>query len=250
MATTFPGRAAPARSRSRSSFFVWIAVAMLVAALLGFGPTFYFRPLSDRGPLAPHVLVHGLVMTAWYLLFLVQALLVARGRRDLHRRLGVAGLLLAAAVFVTGIHVNLAVLARAPADALGMYLDFVMMGIGGLLPFPLLIGLAVAFRRDPATHKRLMFWAFVLTIGPAFAASRQMGAFLDGLVAPVLPFFPSDLLWFAALLVHDLRTLRRVHPATWIGFIALAAYLIVGLGWLARNEAARNLVLAWATPAG
>lgn len=248
MATTFPGSTTLARGTPRSRFFLWIAVAMLLAAVLGFGPTFYFRPLSDRGPLEPHVVVHGLVMTTWYLLLLAQTVLVARGRRDLHRGLGIAGLLLAAAVFATGIHVNLAVLARAPADALGMYLDFVMMGIGGLLPFPLLIGLAVAFRRDPATHKRLMFWAFVLTIGPAFASSRAMGAWLDGLVAPALPFFPSDLLWFAALVIHDWRSLRRVHPATWIGFIALAAYLVVGLEWLARNEAARSLVLSWAGP--
>lgn len=238
------------RTRARPRFFVWVAVAMLAAAALGFGPSFYLRPFTDRAALQPHVVLHGVVMTAWYLLLLAQVLLVARHRVDLHRRLGVAGLLLGVAVFASGIQVNLAVVARATAEQLPMFLTFATMGIAGLLPFPLLLGLAAAYRRNPAVHKRLVFWAFVLTIGPAFAASRPMGAWLDGLVAPALPFFPSDLVWFAALLGYDLKTLRRVHPATWVGFLALAAYLVLGVEWLGGHAGVRGLVTAWAGAGG
>lgn len=235
-----------ARSRPGSRFFVGMALAFLAAAALGFGPSFYLRPFSEAAPLRPHVVVHGLVMTTWYLLLLAQVLLVARQRVDLHRRLGMLGVLLAVAVFATSLQVNLHIVGRANAEQLPAFLGFATMGILGVLPFPLLVGLAVAWRRKPALHKRLMYWAFVLTIGPAFAASRPMGAWLDGLVAPALPFFPSDLIWAAALVVYDLRTLRRVHPATWLGFILLAAYLVVGLPWLGAMPAVGEFITALA----
>jgi len=246
MSLTIDPTATTGRPRRGSRFFVGMALAFLAAAALGFGPSFYFRPLSDAAPLRPHVVVHGVVMTAWYLLLLVQVLLVARHRVDLHRQLGILGVVLAVAVFATGLHVNLHIVGRATAEQFDMFLAFATMGIVGLLPFPVLVGLAVAWRKKPAIHRRLMYWAFVLTIGPAFAPSRPFGAWLDGLVAPTLPFFPSDLLWAAALVVYDLRTLRRVHPATWVGFLVLAAYLTLGLGWLSGNATVRSLITATA----
>ena len=250
MATPMPRAISPGQHRSRNRFFVWIALTMLVAVALGFGPSFYLRPFSERPALPLHVVLHGVVLTTWYLLLLAQVLLVDRGRTDLHRKLGVAGVLLAAAVFATGIQVHLALPGRVPPEQLAQVVDFTIMGMGGLLAFPVLITLAVAWRRQPAVHKRLVFWAFVLTIGPAFAPSRPLGAFLDGLVAPALPFFPSDLLWFGALLAYDWRTLRRIHPVTWIGFLTLSIYLIFGLAWLAGNPAVRELVSTWAGAAG
>ncbi|KFN48138.1 hypothetical protein [Arenimonas metalli] len=242
MSIPLDAHATTARSRPSARFFVGMALAFLAAAALGFGPSFYLRPFSDAAALRPHVVVHGLVMTAWYLLLLAQALLVARQRVDLHRQLGIFGVLLAVAVFATGLQVNLHIVGRATAEQFEAFLGFATMGIVGLLPFPVLVALAVAWRRRPALHKRLVYWAFVLTIGPAFAPSRPMGAWLDGLVAPALPFFPSDLIWVAALVAYDLRTLRRVHPATWIGFLVLAAYLTVGLGWLSGNATVRSLI--------
>lgn len=246
MATPMTGATPAGPLRKRNRFFVWIAVAMLAAVALGFGPTFYLRPLSDRPPLPEHVVLHGIVMTCWYLLLFAQALLIDRGRTDLHRKLGMVGIVLATAVFATGVQVNLALPGRVPEEHLPQVMAFATAGVAGMLAFPPLIALVVAFRRRPATHKRLVFWAFVVTVGPAFAPSRPMGAFLDGLVTPALPFFPSDLLWFGALLVYDWRTLRRIHPVTWIGFLVLSAYLLVGLPWLAGNETFRELVASWA----
>jgi hypothetical protein len=46
--------------------------------------------------------VHGLVFSAWLVLFLVQTGLIAAGRVDVHRRLGIAGAILALAKLVLG----------------------------------------------------------------------------------------------------------------------------------------------------
>lgn len=236
--------------RPRNRFFVSIAVAMLVVVSLGFGRSFYLRPLTDAAPLPPYLVVHGVVMTAWYLLFLVQVLLVQTGRRDLHRRFGIAGMLLAAGVVISGAQAHLGLLprlqARGPVDPeqIGMLLGFVIAGLASLVPIVVLIVLAVGMRRRPQVHKRLMYWVVVWTLGPAFSNTRPLGKWLDPLVAPYLPYFPSDLLWLAALVAFDLVTLRKVHPATWSGFALLAAYLFVVMEWCAAHPALRVALAA------
>jgi uncharacterized membrane protein (DUF485 family) len=93
--------AAPVSRRSR--FFLVMAVVLFLPVLVGFGPTFFFRPWSGAkdslgGPFPVHLIIHGSVLSAWFLLFIAQTALVAAHRVDLHRRLGVIGVGLAVAV--------------------------------------------------------------------------------------------------------------------------------------------------------
>ena len=225
--------------RPRSRFFVWSAVVMLVVIALGFGKSFFLRPAFNDKPLPLYLLIHGATMTVWYLLFLTQAALIGAHRIRLHRQLGIAGVALAAAVVVTGVVVQLNVIPRLQASGeiatpedLSRFVGFVLSGLSTLLAFAVLIGLAVFWRRNAGVHKRLMFWAVVWTLGPAFTNNRPLGAFLDPLVAPVLPFFPADLLWFVALLAYDWKTARRIHPATWLGFLGLAIFFLFVTDWI------------------
>lgn len=251
MATAIPLQAGSVRTRTGNRFFIGVAVVMLVVISLGFGKSFFLRPVFSDTPLPIHLVVHGVTMTAWYLLFLIQACLVHAGRIGLHRSLGVAGLLLGAGVVVTGVQVQFSAFPRMQAigmlstpEGMAAAVGFTLMGLAGLFAFAVVLVLAIALRRRPATHKRLMFWAAVLALGPAFASSRPLGQWLDSLVAPLLPFFPSDLLWFVVLMAYDWRTLRRFHPATYLGFAALAFYLIVVTDWMVRNEALRAYITA------
>ena len=118
--------------------------------------------------------------------------------------------------------------------------------MSSLLAFTLLVALAVLWRSRPQVHKRLMFWSMVWMMGPAFTGTRPVGAFLDPLVAPWLPFFPADFIWLAALLVFDWKTLRRIHPVTWIGFLALALYFVFVNSWVAGNESLQHWLMATA----
>jgi len=60
----------------------------LVIVFVGFAPSFYLPPLAASAnpgmPPGPplYVHIHGALMTTWYLLFVLQTGLVARGRRD------------------------------------------------------------------------------------------------------------------------------------------------------------------------
>src|SRR3546814_17006669 len=60
------------------------------------------RSAFDGPPLTLLLYVHGAVMTSWFVLFIVQARLVAHGHAGVHRRLGAFGALLALAVLVLG----------------------------------------------------------------------------------------------------------------------------------------------------
>lgn len=206
----------------------------------------------NDAPLPVYLVVHGLVMTGWYLLFLTQATLVSSRRMAVHRRLGVAGVVLAAAVVVTGAMVHLRLIPRmhalgriASPEDVAFATGFVLQGLASLLPFVVLVTWAALGRRRPELHKRLMFWAMVWAIGPAFTPTRPLGQFLDPLVAPALPFFPANLLWFGALLLYDWRTLRRPHPATWLPFAALSGWLLWVMPWIANQPLAQAWLRAY-----
>ena len=81
-------------------------LAALVAALIafaGFARTYYLKGAFGSPALPGLVHLHGIVMTAWIVLFAVQASLVAARRVDLHRKLGIAGAALAALVVIVGV---------------------------------------------------------------------------------------------------------------------------------------------------
>jgi hypothetical protein len=83
-------------------FFTAMAAGCALIVFVGFAPTYYLKSFTDNPPLSPLVHLHGVVGTGWVVLFLVQASLINLGRTDLHRRLGIAGAVLAAAVLVVG----------------------------------------------------------------------------------------------------------------------------------------------------
>ena len=75
------------RAGMRWFFFVAAAIFVVVIAV-GFAPTFYLRGLLEshvlEGALTPYIILHGIVLTSWYGLFLAQTWLVATGRTGRH----------------------------------------------------------------------------------------------------------------------------------------------------------------------
>jgi hypothetical protein len=226
----------------RSRFFLTIALVMFLPVAVGFGPTFFLRPWSGAadyrgGPFPVHLIVHGGFLSAWFLLFVAQPTLVAAHRVDLHRRLGVIGVGVAVGVTLASIvtivrFVPRATAAGAPEEAI---LGVSLGDLAALVVFMVCVGSAVYWRRRPAAHARLMFLASVFIVAPAFSASRPIGRAVgqygeaSGLVFQVA--------CIVALVVCDVVTRKRVHPATWFGIamylasaIAVVAAIVSGLG--------------------
>lgn len=208
-------------ARNRSRFFLIASALMTLIVFLGFLPSFYLRPYFRDSALPVHLIIHGVVMTAWQVLFLTQTILVARGRADLHRLLGVIGAGLAFMVVVSGVLTVLLQPSGLAGDESKLPFPLELLVIGNLFGFLVFAGfvtVAIKWRRDTQLHKRMIFWSCVVTMGPALTAVRSLGATLA-------PFFPASLppemalVWVAwiALLVHDWLSTRAFHPASVAG---------------------------------
>lgn len=188
--------------RLRFSFHAGMSVAFLVTAFAGFAPTYYLKGLSHTPPLGPLLHVHGLVFTAWLLLLLTQTTLVAAHRVDLHKRLGIAGAMLAAVMVPLGWMTALAA-ARGGAARPGLAsLSFLIFPLGQILLFAGFIGAALWKRRQPELHRRLVLIATACLMTPAL--SRLVGS-------PIVSLALTALFVVAGIL-HDWRSRGRVHP--------------------------------------
>lgn len=225
-----PGRAEP-RGRSHGLarrdriFYGSIAAILALTVFAGFAPTYYMRFLSGGptatltgGSFTALVHIHGALFTAWVLLFLVQTALVATHRVALHRRLGVAGGVLAAAMVAVGTLLAIATAARGGGPAGMDPLAFLIIPLFDMILFSVFVGAALVLRRDRETHKRLMLLAYVSII--VAAVGRLPGVLAIGPPA----FFGLAFLFILAGVAYDLVSRRRVHPAyVWGGAIFLAS---------------------------
>jgi len=196
----------------------YIAVAVTIAAIVfaGFARTYYLRSFYTSEPLPFLLHLHGLVFTTWLLLLFVQTTLVAAGRTDIHRRLGVFGGALAVTMIVVG-YLTAIHGARRGAAPLGIPpLVFLIIPLGDLLNFTILVAAALLYRGRPEIHKRLMLCATIAILAPAtgrlpFAFIRQGG--------PLVVWGLADLVLIACVL-YDWISRKRVHPAyIWGGLV-------------------------------
>lgn len=197
-------------------FFSGMAAVALVTVIAGFAPTYFLKGLFEGPPLSPALHLHGALFAAWMVLFLVQALLVAAKRTDIHRRLGIAGAVLAVAMPVVGMVVATSAAKRGVTIPGGPPpLQFLAIPLGDLVLFASLVGVGLALRRQSPIHKRLMLMATIGLLPPAIARLPHVGA------AGPLAFFGLTDLFVVACLVYDRVTRGRVHPAFLWGGLAV-----------------------------
>lgn len=201
-------RTPPPRTGERR-LYAFAAAAALAVVLAGFARTYYLKFAFGTPPLSVLLQVHGAVMTAWFVLFAVQATLVARGRVRLHRRLGAFGALLALAVLVVGttVAITAARLGHAPPGP--PPLVFLVVPLGDMLVFALLVGAALWFRRRSDVHKRLMLLACVGLLTAAIARIPLPLLQQGGIVT----FFMATIVLVLACVAWDTVMHRRLHPA-------------------------------------
>jgi hypothetical protein len=227
--------------RAGSRLSMWVAAVAAVIIFAGFGRTFYLRSVSGAPPLSTLLIVHGLVMTAWFVVFGAQVWLVAAGRTALHRRVGVLGLLVAVLVVIVGVAAAIDAGRRGASPAPGVSsLMFMAVPLFDMPVFGLLVGVALWNRRRPGIHKRLMLLATLGMLTPAIA--RIPLAFIQRGGPPV--FFGLALLIVLACIAIDTAWNRRLHPAfAWGGALIVAMLplrLVIGssaawarfAGWL------------------
>ena len=207
-----------ARRRRERWFYIGMSIALVITVFAGFAPTYYLRPYFTAAPLMPLLHLHGFVFTSWLVLFVTQTTLVAAHRTDIHRRLGVAGGVIAVLMVLLGVTTGL-IRANQGATPLPSVspLSFLVVPLGDMLVFAILVGAGFYYRRRADVHKRLMLLATVSILAAAIA--RLPFAIMQ---AGPPAFFGLTDVFVVACVFYDLITLRRIHRAT-----ALAGLLIV-----------------------
>lgn len=209
-------------------FFTGMAGFMLLSVVIGFAPSWFLRPIygapAGVQPLNLTVALHGLVFTGWMVLLVVQAGLGAADRRDLHKLLGITGLGFAVAMIVLGTLAGLGGIHRASGPPVVPPLSWSAIPLLSVPAFGGLILAALWQRRNSPAHKRLMVLGTIAMMGAAFG---RMPAFA-GLAGIVL--LPNLLI--LAIVVWDVATRRRVHPATaWGGLVAFVGITLPIFVW-------------------
>jgi hypothetical protein len=210
----------PRVNRDRA-FYTGIAVALALTVFAGFSRTYYL-PLAggatpttfSGGVVSPLVHLHGVLFTGWVLLFVAQTSLIASRRVWMHRRMGIAGAVLAAAMIGAGTATAITAAGAGVAPPGVEPLVFLAIPLTDMVLFGTFVAAAVWHRRNREAHKRLMLLAYLSILAAAMAR-------LPG-VMPLGPpgFFGLTFLFLAAAIAYDLFSRRRVHPVyIWGGLL-------------------------------
>jgi uncharacterized membrane protein YozB (DUF420 family) len=216
-------------------FAIWLAI------VAGFGIDIVKR--AHHGQLSFPLIIHlhAMAYGSWLLLLAAQVFLVRTKRPAVHRRLGLAALVLLPLMLVLGPAAAISQVATNPymPDRWIAWLSVQFTNAFGSVA---LLTAGFFRRRDSAAHKRLMLMGTIAVTEPGF--SRIWAPLLEAAWGEgYLPFYFSTyigtFLLVLALGAYDLATRRRLHPAyigaaLWIfANEALATWLFYQPFWLA-----------------
>ncbi len=209
-----------------AGFYLTMVLVSAAIIFVGFAPSFYLKSLIHAPPpLTQLTIAHGIVFTAWILLFITQVALIARKQPILHRQLGILGAVLYGSVASLGLLTAITGgrLGHAPPEAPAP-LAFMALGLFTIVAALALVVMALWNRRRSDWHKRLMLASLFMMTGPGTGRIAIPLGFATQEVA--VGFFVTYLLLTVAIL-YDYRVHRHVHQAYWI---AAGIFVVANLG--------------------
>jgi hypothetical protein len=228
--------------------FVFMAGWFIAIVLAGFIPDSLMKieavQTGQRPPFPLVLHMHAVLMGSFLLLLLAQTWLMATGKRELHMRLGIAGMVLAVALVIVGfvlVGTNYQMLWGAVQSSTGAVRDdhlftlriwenimLLQIRIGVLFALFLAIGLR-ARGGNAGLHKRMMILATVMALPAGIDRIPWLPHTMPGSPLSV------DLYTLAAIspmFVWDVVRNRRVHEAYWIwAAVCLPFAVAVNLLW-------------------
>ena len=219
-------------------FAIWLAI------LLGFGIDIVKRAHGHALTFSWVVHLHVIAYTGWLVLLAAQVWLVRTGRVALHRRLGLAALILLPAMLVLGLATAYYGVVDNPYMP-DKWIAWLSVNFTNAVGSIVLLTAGFLMRRNPAAHKRLMVMGTIAVTEPGF--SRIWLSFLEARLGEgYVPFYVATYIGTFVLVVavgvYDLATRRRLHPAyvaaaLWIfANQALADWLFHQPFWLAAMK--------------
>jgi len=215
--------------------YVIAGSVMLVATAVGFrlflahGKGFGGGEITRQ--IVPLVVVHGLAMFSWIILFPLQSVFIANGNRRLHMRIGVGGAVLAGIMVPLGSVAAILSVRYNPElyQPLGGGRFFLATMLGEMLSFGILVVVAIIYRRRPEIHRPMMLLASLMIISGSLGRCPYIGKF--ALMPPLYVLGPTLALGalFLVLQWGMTRALSRWH-AFGYSAIVIASFIFIVIG--------------------
>ncbi|XVJ65977.1 MAG: hypothetical protein HEQ40_07390 [Lacibacter sp.] len=233
--------------KSKTNFFVLMAIVAITAILVGFLKTFIIPILTGAKTWPWVIYLHAGFAFGWVTLFLLQSILIKSKKHKVHFILGRWAVFIALGAAITIVPAALYQCERELKEGLGQTAISAILGAcSSAFIFLLLVVFAITYRKKPQVHKRLMLLATIVLIWPAWFRWRH--------------YFPSVQrpdIWFAVVLADSLIVIafiwdwaknKSIHPALLypgLFFIAeqcMEVILFDSNGWRMLANAIYNLL--------
>lgn len=196
-------------------FFTGMALAMLATSTVGFMPSL-MQAAGRREPISPLAAAHGIVFFVWLLIFLVQTSLVASRYVTLHRKLGLASVFVLALMIPLAYTTTVAMVRRGFDLSGDLKIDHdplyeSIFPFSNILIFSVLALAALAYRRRPEIHKRLMLFANIELMPAPLAHLIGHTPRLASLPAAII-MIPISMFVIAAV-AREALLAKRAHPS-------------------------------------
>lgn len=182
-------------------FYTGAAILMLVLVVWGFqlfylhGQAYPGRPLTP--PIRGVVIQHGIAMSAWIILLIIQPLLIVNSKYKVHMTLGKIGAVTAVLVVLAGYRVAVGAASVNPPQVIIWGLDpkhFLMIPLVAIVLFAGFVLVGIWNRNQPEIHKPMMLFATLTALAAAidridfirhFYEKSFLGALWGPYLAPV-----------------------------------------------------------------
>lgn len=179
-------------------FYSGAAALLLLLMFLGFqqfylhGKAYPNRELAS--PIRTLLILHGIGMSAWVLLFLIQPLLIVAGDRRVHMMLGRIGAMLAACIIVLGFRLGIESTLISPPDLRIWGLapkQFMAVPIISMMIFAGFVAVGVWKRQRSEIHRPMMLLASLTAMSAAISRIDSISGLYHGTVWETVfgPFF-------------------------------------------------------------
>lgn len=226
--------AMPGRQNTERILYAVGGGVLFTIMLVGF-QHFYLHGKAFPGfpifpPLKEVIIAHGVAMTCWMVLFVVQTLLIVTNRFRTHMLLGIFGIALAVSVVVFSCWTAIATTRLGP-ELLRQGLNrkqFMIVPLTDMLKFTAFVTIAVSNRRRAEIHRPMMFLATLTIISAATGRIPAINSLYESTFWAQWfgAFFPKLVIGAAFLVVKTVFT-RRLDGWLAGGLAALAVISVL-----------------------
>jgi len=212
-------------------FYSSSAAVFVLLTFWGFHSFYLYGKGAGGRTIAPEMVVldsiHGAAMSAWVLLFLVQAALISVGNRRLHMKLGWAVLAIAPILALSSILTAVHSLRPTPDFVFFAmpYPRFLLVMFAEIALYTAFVAAGVIARKRPAIHRSMMLLASLSILAGSTARIPTLYPVFSHAGWPGL-FGPVFALGAVLLVIRSLVTRKLDRPFA-VGYTAMvAAYIL------------------------